>query len=271
MNRIIGDRREKSVLEEMEEVVRERNADVAEEERLEALRKAKKVQNPKTPPMKIPVTKTKKPEKTIYSWMEIEPKAEENNNVSPILKQEYTYTRSLLEIKKREYLRHCYPADAFAIICDGLEGKLDSALKPVFEDMIKGKGEWLSMAFERKGDLLIAYLHPEGFSLDGGINDPDNRSTITYTSEMKFDIKSKKSGRWIPLKEMSDDFNEAIYGRKYANLPQTMRDGLRASVMLPPDDLNIYPIARKDSSEAYSITYNLTYSGSRGVRPRRKR
>ncbi|MFA5887565.1 MAG: hypothetical protein WC852_02550 [Candidatus Nanoarchaeia archaeon] len=41
MSRIIGDRKEKSTLDEMEEVARARNKDVAEDERLEALRKAK--------------------------------------------------------------------------------------------------------------------------------------------------------------------------------------------------------------------------------------
>ncbi|MFA5887568.1 MAG: hypothetical protein WC852_02565 [Candidatus Nanoarchaeia archaeon] len=41
MSRIIGDRKEKSALDEMEEVARARNRDVAEEERLEVLRKAK--------------------------------------------------------------------------------------------------------------------------------------------------------------------------------------------------------------------------------------
>jgi hypothetical protein len=41
MNRIIGDRKEKSALDEMEEVARERNKDVAKEDRLEAIRKAK--------------------------------------------------------------------------------------------------------------------------------------------------------------------------------------------------------------------------------------
>ncbi|MFH1066224.1 MAG: hypothetical protein V1734_06970 [Nanoarchaeota archaeon] len=47
MARIIGDRR-KSALDEMEEVARARNADVAEEERLEALRKAKEALNGKS-------------------------------------------------------------------------------------------------------------------------------------------------------------------------------------------------------------------------------
>ena len=42
MTRIIGDRRGKSALDEMEEVARERNADVAEEERMEKLEAARR-------------------------------------------------------------------------------------------------------------------------------------------------------------------------------------------------------------------------------------
>ena len=48
MSRIIGDRT-RNTLEEMEEVARERNRDVAEEERQEALRKAEEAKNPKAP------------------------------------------------------------------------------------------------------------------------------------------------------------------------------------------------------------------------------
>ncbi|MFA5887566.1 MAG: hypothetical protein WC852_02555 [Candidatus Nanoarchaeia archaeon] len=42
MSRIIGDRREKSALDEMEEIARARNADVAEEERMEKLEDARR-------------------------------------------------------------------------------------------------------------------------------------------------------------------------------------------------------------------------------------
>ena len=46
MNRIIGDRREKSALDKMEEVARQRNRDVAEEDRLEAQGKVKRKEEP---------------------------------------------------------------------------------------------------------------------------------------------------------------------------------------------------------------------------------
>jgi hypothetical protein len=158
MSRIIGDRREKSALDEMEEVAKQRNRDVAEEERLEALRKAKEAISGKAPSDDAGKG-DEKAFSAIYDWMEIEPKVLRTSS-KPAQKVVETYGKSLLELRQRGYLRHCYPADAFAFICDGLERKLDTASKAIFEDMAHGGHEWLSMAWSRRENFLIAYLHP---------------------------------------------------------------------------------------------------------------
>jgi hypothetical protein len=61
MVRIIGDRKEKSALDEMEEVARARNRDVAEEERLDALRKARGEDKEKPSPAGIPAKEEPEP------------------------------------------------------------------------------------------------------------------------------------------------------------------------------------------------------------------
>ena len=148
-----------------------------------------------------------------------------------------TYDASLARLRQEKYERHASPSEAFSLIEDNLEGKLSGALKAVADDMLSSYGEWLSMAFERKGDLLIAYLHPEGIVWDGSKYVKQN--TFKSDSEQRFNIAGKKSNEWISLQEFSDDFSLLAYSRKFADLPQVMREGnaniSKAHVYLPKD------------------------------------
>ena len=147
-----------------------------------------------------------------------------------------------------------------------MEGKLSEKLKAVADDMISGYGEWLSMAFERKGDLLIAYLHPEGIVWDESKYVKQN--TFKYDSKQNFNIAGKKSFVWIPLQEMGDDFSLLVYSRKFADLPQLIREGNsqvnKAHVFLPTDG-ETCPVGRNGYEQGLYIggVYN---AASRGVK-----
>ncbi|MFA5887567.1 MAG: hypothetical protein WC852_02560 [Candidatus Nanoarchaeia archaeon] len=262
MSRIIGDRREKSALDEMEEVARARNADVAEEERLEALRKAEGKEAPSEEPVVvladniIPAS---------YRGLEFEAKSpKERGN-----KKLWTYEESLARIKKAGYERHPSPAEAFSLIADNLEGKLKGKLKTIAEDIISGYGEWLSMAFERKGNLLIAYLHPEGLRWNGGIYD---RKNFTYSEKKEFGIARMKKKIIVPLQEMGDEFALFVYSRKFADLPRIMKEGNAKSGKAEigiPEDGNLWPVKRNMFRMSISRLFiDGIYSGeaSRGVR-----
>ena len=85
--------------------------------------------------------------------------------------------------------------------------------------------------------MLIAYLHPEGIVWDGSKYVKQN--TFKSDSEQRFNIAGKKSNEWIPLQEFGDDFSLLVYSRKFADLPQVMREGnaniSKAHVALPAD------------------------------------
>ena len=171
----------------------------------------------------------------LYKGVEFEPLAPMKGKEKALL----TFDLSLTRLRQEKYERHASPSEAFSLIEDNLEGKLSGALKAVADDMLSSYGEWLSMAFERKGDLLIAYLHPEGIVWDKNSNKYVKQNNFKYDSAQNFNIAGKKSNEWIPLQDFGDDFSLLAYSRKFADLPQVMREGnaniSKAHVYLPKD------------------------------------
>jgi hypothetical protein len=265
MNRIIGDRTKKSALDEMEEVARVRNRDVAEEERLDAIRKAKGEQNPNASaekpqdPIILPAT---------YKDIEIEPKAARTLAQSREIKHPMLYNVSLKRLKKAGYERHASPSEALSLIYDGVEGKLSGILETIYNDVMWNCGEWLSMAFERQGDLLICYLHPENLP-ERGLADDSNG--FGYADKREFNIKGLESGAMIRIREMEDFFIRTVYGREYRDLPDIVKNGSAlidaAHIMLPPDRC-LLPVYRPMENHLRFCVKCLSnmYNGSRGTR-----
>ena len=197
-----------------------------------------------------------------YKGLEFEPLSPRNGAE----KELPTYDASLARLRQEKYERHASPSEAFSLIEDNLEGKLSGALKAVADDMLSSYGEWLSMAFERKGDLLIAYLHPEGIVWDGKTYVKQN--TFKCDSKQNFNIAGKKSNEWISLQEFDDDFSLLVYSRKFADLPQVMREGnaniSKAHVALPADG-TAWPVGRVNG-DRFGIGCDCSSRASRGVR-----
>ncbi len=82
-------------------------------------------------------------------------------------KKLYTFDDSLRALRERGYERHPRPAEAFDFIYRKLEGRLQPEQQAVVDDMLKGFGEWLSMAMLREGNMLHCYLDPENLVRNG--------------------------------------------------------------------------------------------------------
>ena len=280
MNRIIGDRKE-NILDEMEEVARARNKDVAEEERLEKLEAARRAreeaENPKSSERsegRLGAQSTKAPSVIVpaggiiaptykglewdtYAYAAIACKGGKTlNELRP--KREkimLSYDKSLERVRN-EGKRHPSPKEAFSLIIDNLEGRLSEELKPVAEDMCGGFGEWLSMAMERKGDVLICYLHPEGLVWDGKTYVKIN---FTYAEKEQFNVSGKGSQEMINLSAFDDMLVQYIYGKSFDKLPKEMRKG---SIYLPEEGV-VWPAGISGYS-IFDCRYNLR--ASRGVK-----
>lgn len=274
MNRIIGDRKEKSALDEMEEVARARNRDVAEEDRLEALRKAKeeadrrkqederrareeteKVEAPSEPVI-IPEGKIIPGDYHGLKWELHAPKHPMGG------KNALTYDGSLARIREAGFERHPAPSETVSLMADYLEEKLQGKLNIVADEMLSGCGDWLSMAMERNGNILICYLHPEGLVWDEG-KGIYVQNGFKYYSKQYFNISGKESNKDVGLNEFGDGFVNLFYGRSFNELPKEMREGDKKANISLPRDKEVWPVSYHHLSNI--ISYPIASAASRGI------
>lgn len=164
--------------------------------------------------------------------------------------------------KPRFERRHARPKEVFSLLINGIEGKLLDGYAAVYEDMQTTESEFLSLAWERQGNSLTAYLDPKGLRFSKGLCYKTNK--FGFTEKKKFDGEGMEL-RYIPLDNFSDDFIVYHYSRQFRHLPAKMCIGDdKAKVLLPPDDGHIWPVIRNGGSSIYSITYSPK-GASRGV------
>lgn len=220
---------------------------------------------------------------TSYHDVEIEPLAVEVEPLAYRLlhveKELFVYNESLEHLRWRGFERHLRPAEAFRLLADNLEGKLESPeLQAIAGDMLNNSSkypdwvipEWLSCAVERKGELLIAYLDPVGLQRNSETNTYEVQGTLEYSDRKVFSIKGKRSDEWIHLKKFSDDFITFFYGRSFNALPDEMKKEDKwkwrdngAQVRLPSEG-RIYPVSR--GNYIIDCTVKDIYGASRGYR-----
>ncbi|MBS3148085.1 hypothetical protein J4219_04325 [Candidatus Woesearchaeota archaeon] len=178
-----------------------------------------------------------------------------------------TFDESLERLRAAGFERHARPQEAFGLIIDGLEGKLNGELSKVSADMSTGHGEWLSLAFERKGELLVCYLDPVGLVWTGIKYDKQN---FGYSGECSFDINGITSGQWVGLDKFRPYFVQFLCGRRFDQLPTEMREGNKKVHVYLPSDGVAWPVARGDyrfSVSGFGSRYGVYGDGaSRGVR-----
>jgi hypothetical protein len=185
---------------------------------------------------------------TLYKGIEFEPQS----ITTPV-----KYTESLERLRKAGYERHARPQEAFGLLIDGLEGKLSNGTKGVYQDMLSSsKQEWLSFAFERRGDVFIAYLDPEGmvFANRSYFRDGIN---FKYAEKKEFIIHATTKTYW-PLLHVDDKFVEFVYGRHFQDLPEEIR---KIMIRLPDED-TLSPVLMHD----FSFGAHSNFGVSRGVR-----
>ncbi len=173
-----------------------------------------------------------------YKGLTIEhPLVSENNQ-----KKIFYYPDSLQRLRQAGYDRHLLPAEIFSLLSDGLESKLSGVNADVAKNMVESYGEWTSMAWERKGSVLVAYRDPENLVWNG--SDYGVNGTLKHTERKEFAIGNAQSTSWLDLNMFSPEFILYHYGRSFAQLPQEMQAGnRRAQIYLPPEGI-IRPVGR---------------------------
>ena len=181
-------------------------------------------------------------------------------------KELLTYDASLARLQKAGFQRHPRPHEAFGLLIDGLEGKLTAELGAVSSDMLSSWGEWLSMAFARKGKQLTCYTDPVGLVWNKKSN-TYKKQDFSHAGEQQFAVSGKASETWIDLHQFDEQLVRLLYGRLFSALPQEMREGTkRAQIYLPPDG-SIWPVGRGYFGRYYVNGGSSSNWASRGVRP----
>ena len=114
-------------------------------------------------------------------------------------------------------------------------------------------------AFERQEDKLIVYLDPEGLVHHG--SEYVKTKDFKCSDGKEFDIAGINSQNWEKLNKFKEELVEYIYGRKYKDLPDTIKN---ACMCLPPKG-KVWPVGR-GSYDYFSVyAYDYYVRASRGV------
>ncbi|MFC1755633.1 hypothetical protein ACFL96_19970 [Thermoproteota archaeon] len=179
---------------------------------------------------------------------------------------------SLKGVRKRNYCRHMRPWEIMGLFIAHLEGRLEGELDSLAQGLMMGKGEWLSMSVQRKGDLLTCYVDPNNLSWDGWTYSAKNTlSELAYTHERTFNITGIPDKVWVDLERFDDDLVEFLYTQKFDDLPEKMKEEMPQIYL--PGDSGIWPMSRKGiNGDNFNLScYDCIMSGaSRGARPNPK-
>ncbi len=195
-----------------------------------------------------------------YAGITFEAKAEYDGSDKKL----YTFDQSLSRLKAAGYTRHPRPQEVFGLLIANLENKVTAEQKSIVKDLLNNYSEWLSAAMERNGDTLIVYTDPEGLIWDGSTY---VRQNFKFGSKQDFSIAGIPSTKLVDLNQFGNDLVEFLYTRKFAQLPQAMReDGSRAHLYLPTDE-QILPAGRGNFDGRFVVSTYFNVRASRGVVP----
>jgi len=179
------------------------------------------------------------------------------------------FEESLKRLASQGYDHHIRPDEAFALAIAHLRKKLTNPdLDNAVEDMLtSGCSEWLSMAFERRGDTLICYTDPQNIMYGKDCYVVGDGLFLKYKHKEEFSIRGLSDGlSWVELGKFSDKLVKHLYSAKFSELPKQMQE---ASIYLPEDGM-LWPVARHHSrrypSEMFDIGIFQSLAASRGIK-----
>jgi hypothetical protein len=169
----------------------------------------------------------------------------------------WTYGDSLKSLSEKGYTRHLYPWEAFDILFATNENPIGK-LTQIKADMLHGWGEWLNIAFMKKGDTLYVVKDPVGFNGDeqpqGKLEEYKGFSKIPTLNFVSVSKLVDEHGNALPfVTEMwHQDIN--VLTQKNAGIWLAREGEWR-------------PVARGDYDDNSFYLYAVNYRGaSRGVR-----
>ena len=170
-------------------------------------------------------------------------------------KKLFNFEGSVADVPRRKFERHALPYEAFGVICDGLEGKLQGTpLQVVYDDMMSSYGEWLGVVVKAQGGVLYCFEHPKDILGSGAV------------SVREFSLNGLQLGCYTEVREVTKRnplIVEYFWSRPYEELPSHIQD--RAYLHFLGEGV-AWPVARGDFGRYGVGGCDCDYGASRGVR-----
>jgi len=210
----------------------------------------------------------------------------ENRKGDEFAKHMLEYDQSLKRLRDKGFERHLRPSEAFSLVFERIEGKLEGDLFDIACRMTApySWGEWHSMAFERRGSKLIVYLDPEGLIYVPSYvmhNNKKYRTSVTYKTDDSFRYSEKKEfdingllylcinlvdfHRFAKDNPNSAELIRYIFGRGIEDIPEIWKKS--GSISLPEEQNVIWPIGLCTEEYGHVIGCWEANGASRGVIP----
>jgi len=178
--------------------------------------------------------------------------------------ESYYFDSGLEALRFKGFQRYARPIEIMTVLIDYLEKGEKSKYASLAKNMSSCFGEWVSVAFRKRGLFLDVALDPENLTW--------SYSSRVYYLNLRpignnvksFDIGNKKSGTLIDLGDFPDDLVEYLYGRKFKDLPKKMQEGRKKAQLLFSEDW--WPVGCGDFKNYYNFDTHLNYRVLRGVR-----
>jgi len=203
-------------------------------------------------------------------WEIHSPKIKSEKGKTTNQKDIFTFDGSLARLRAAGYDRHPTPSEYCSLIMDYLDGNLryKPLLKEIAEDILKGVGEWLSMAMKMMcSRILVCYGDPENLVWDEKkkqyvVNGNDIIHS-TYTNS-PISIPSEKSINLAGVD--NDELIRFLYGRSFEDFPERVRKGDLLGLLTLPPDMALAPVCCSDPWRLHIDGCYGNFRASRGVR-----
>lgn len=171
-------------------------------------------------------------------------------------KKLFTRDESLANLQRRNYERHLYMQEYFALFIASLERKLSADNQAIVSDMNQGMGEWFHDVISTDDKTITFY---------GGVskiaNDP---LKLVCTTKESFSLNGLKPNEYYSVEQVfgaNPKLGKNIWTRTYDKLPELIK--ICSGLFLPPKNI-IRPVGR--GCYVFNVgAYGYDGSASRGV------
>jgi hypothetical protein len=137
------------------------------------------------------------------------------------------YQDSLARLRQKGFKRHLRPIEFYEILLEHFRTNGLGTREDVAKNMLSGKGEWLSVAFRKRGNILEVSWDPENIAWNGKEYVTKGDLRVDFACP---DMGDKKSEKYYKISTFPSELVHALYGADAGELSK-----YDAGIYLPPE------------------------------------